>query len=337
MAYIWVSITLALVAAFIIFLVLGFVEGREVSMSYSWATLVFQFLPTFVASLHTWFWEDVDLFARTTQPFRGMYKPKPVTENLLLDYGCLPPLVTTYFAFKNGHWKIAWTSIVALVQRLLPILVAGSTTVVPYGSVTWVYASMPLSICIIVWLSMYVILIPLEIFGWQLPGRYIKRHLPRCFSSIADLISWAYASNIVRGVAGSPFDVPVKGPKSEKWYMEARLRLKESDIPEEYGNEEETAGFALYSFGLYESATHKGVKCIGFDVNSNIISVPDGKRKKSENSDADIGEQETFEMLSPKDLRHLLASSKERRTNLKTIGQRPPPQEEDGEAQQEQA
>ncbi|ORX97853.1 hypothetical protein BCR34DRAFT_159121 [Clohesyomyces aquaticus] len=333
MAYIWVGITLALLTAFLFLLAGGFVDGREVSLSYNWATLVFQFLPTFIVSLHTWFWEDVDLFARTTQPFRGMYEPNPAIENLLLDYGCLPPLVTTYVALNKKHWRIAWTSVVALLQRLLPILAAGSTTVVPGGSITVVYASMPLSICVIIWLSIYCFLIPLEIFGWQPPGRYVKRHLPRGFSSISDLISWTYASNLVRGDAGSPFDVPAKGPKSEKWYMEAQLRLKEKNLSEGRSEEDEKSIFALYSFGLYESATHKGVKCIGFDVDSNVVSIPDPKQKKSDDTETGSREPGPFDMLSPKDLKHVLSSSKERGTNLKTIEQRPPPQEEDGEAQ----
>ncbi|KAF2793993.1 hypothetical protein K505DRAFT_361505 [Melanomma pulvis-pyrius CBS 109.77] len=330
MAYIWVSITLTLLAAFIAGLALGLVNGRTISMSYNWATVVFQFIPVFIISFYTWFWQDVDLFARSTQPFRGMSSPKPASENLLLDYNTLPPLVVTYVALKNGHKRIAWTSVVAVVQRLLPILAAGSTTVVPgdeSGSI--VYASMPIFICIIVWLTLYCFLIPLEIFGWKLPRHYVKRHLPRSYSSISDLVSWSYASKVLRSDEGEPFDVPVTGPKNKQWYMETRLRLKQNH---------DGTDFAKYSFGLYESTEHKGIKCMGFDVASNVTTVPQWNRIKKRDSEEVEAEQEMPSMLAPKYLKHVLDATKERPTNLKTLyEQKPPHQGEEEEARTEAA
>lgn len=311
MAYIWVSFTLTLLAVFIAGLALGFMNGKTISMSYNWATVVFQFIPAFIVNFYTWFWQDVDLFARSTQPFRGMSSPKSASENLLLDYNTLPPLVVTYVALKNRHTRIAWTSVVALVQRLLPILIGASTTVVPgdeSGSI--IYASMPLFICVIVWLALYCFLIPLEIFGWKLPRHYVKRHLPRFYSSISDLVSWSYASKVLRSDDGDPFEVPVMAPKNEQWYMEARLRLKQNH---------DGSDFAKYSFGLYKSTEHEGVMCMGFDVASNVTTVPYRRRiKKGDKEDAEAI-QEMPSMLAPNDLKHVLDATKERPTNSKPL------------------
>jgi hypothetical protein len=329
MAYIWVSITLTLLAAFIAGVVLGLVNGRSISISYNWATVVFQFIPALIVNFYTWFWQDVDLFARSTQPFRGMSSPKPASENLLLDYNTLPPLVVTYAALKNGHKRIAWTSVVAVVQRLLPILIGASITVVPgdeSGSV--IYASTPLFICVIAWLALYCFLIPLEIFGWKLPRDYVKRHLPRFYSSISDLVSWSYASKLLCLDDGDPFELPVMGPKNEQWYMEARLRLKQNHDGSE---------FAKYSFGLYESTEHKGIKCMGFDVSSNVTTVPYRRRIKKEDREGVEASQEMVSMLAPKELKHVLDATKERPTNLKTLLEQHPPHQEEEERGQTEA
>ncbi|KAF2134693.1 hypothetical protein P153DRAFT_392017 [Dothidotthia symphoricarpi CBS 119687] len=329
MAYIWISLTLTLLAASITGLAIGLVGGQTTSMSYNWATVVFQFIPAFSVSLYTWFWQDVDLFARSTQPFRGMSSPKPASENLLLDYNTLPPFVVTFVALKNGHKRIAWTSVVAIVQRLLPVLTAGSTTVVPgdeSGSI--VYASMPLFICITIWLALYCFLIPLEVFGRKLPQHYVKRHLPRSYSSISDLISWAYASKLLRSDDGDPFDFPISGPKNERWYMEARLRLKLNHDRSE---------FATYSFGLYESVKHKGVMCMGFDVASNAVTIPCGRRVSKEGKEDVEATQEFTVMLAPKDSKHVLGATRERPTDLKTLAEQQPPHQAEEEEPQTEA
>ncbi|KAF2465859.1 uncharacterized protein BDR25DRAFT_378014 [Lindgomyces ingoldianus] len=321
MAYIWVTITLTLMAAFITGLALDMVDGIDTSISYNWAIIIFQFIPTFIVSFHTWFWQDVDLFTRTTQPFRGMYKPRQASENLLLDYICLPPFAVTYMAIKNGHIRVAWTSVIAIIQRLLPILMAGSITVISeHESGSTIYASKPLSICVIIWLFLYIILIPLEIFGWRLPRRYVKRHLPRYYSSISDLVSWSYASKLLRDDNDNAFDIPVKGPKNQQWYMEAQLRLRQN---------EDGSDFATYGFGLYKSTEHDGVSCMGFDDASNVTLVPCPSLKKSGTVEEAEAEQEKVAMLAPEDLKHILDASKERWTNLKTIEQHPPHQEEE--------
>jgi hypothetical protein len=324
MVYIWLSITLMLLAAFVAGLSFNLVHGRTISMPYNWATVVFQFVPGFLVSLYTWFWQDVDLFARSTQPFKGMLNPNPASENLLLDYNTLPPLVVTYAALKAGHGRVAWTSFMAMVQRLLPIITAGATTVVPRNnSASTIYASKPLFIGIIIWLGLYCFLIPLEVFGWNLSRHYVDRHLPRSYSSISDLLSWSYASNILRSDDGDPFEVPVRQPKNKQWYMTTRLMLKLNH---------DGSDFAKYSFGLYESTEHKGVKCMGLDVATNVNNVELWRGKKEDVE----AKEEKIRMLAPRDLDCVLDVTKERPTNVKTLAeQRLPHQGQQEEAQSE--
>lgn len=276
MAWIWIILTIALIAAFIIGLALDMPNGIYISLSYNSAAVVFQVLFTFLTGLYTWFWQDVDMFNRTTEPFRQMNTPSAASDALLLGYGCQPPGIVTHAAVQNKHWGVAWTSTVSLLQRLLPILTAASTTVIGDESGAEIYASYPLFVIIIIWLCVYAVLIPYQVFG-----NGLTRHLPRNYGSIADIISWCYASKILRQDEGDAFDVPLNAEqteKSERWYMEARLRLKQKD---------EDSDFNKYSFGVYSSVDHPEVKCMGFDVASNVTEV-DPPKKKAGKSKRDV-------------------------------------------------
>jgi hypothetical protein len=320
MVYVWVSITVLLLAGFISILALDFVHGKEISIPYTWATVVFQFVPAFTVSLYTWFWQDVDHSVRSTQPFKGMDAPNPASENLLLNYSTLPPLVVTHVALKNGHYRVAWTSLMTIVQRLLPILTAASTTVIPGDTVSTIYASKPLFICITVWLGLYCFLIPLEIFGWKPSRHNVSRYLPRCYSSLADLLSWTYASKLLRSEEGEVFNVPVKEPKNKQWYMTNNLMLKMRNNGKELEE---------YAFGLYQSTTHENVTCMGIDIATSVVKVEKPKRDGE-------AEGEMCNLLSPQDLTCVLEVGREQPTNMQTLvaSQRPPMQVADQDEEQ---
>lgn len=304
-------------------LALGFIDGRRVSIEYGWATVVFQFLPTFSVTLFTWYWQDLDHFARSTQPFRGLASPNPASENLLLEYTTLPGLVAAYIALTKGHKRVACTSLMAILQRLLPIMTAGSTTIVPHENDCIVYASKPIFICVIVWLGLYAFLIPLESFGWPISRHSIERRLPRSYSSISDLLSWTYASKLLRQEDGSPFDVPIKGPKAKQWYMTSKLML----MPQQ-----DEQSLAQYSFGLYRSVTHQNVVCMGLDIAPNVSTVKVNKRQGGDVEAHD----EDVRMLAHQDLDCVLGASEERDTNTQTLfRQRVPQQQEPTEEQNE--
>ena len=262
--YVLEAVTVMLLGGFVAALAAGMADGIEIPFSDELASFIFQFILTFTMQIYSWFWNDVDLFSRSTQPYKNLISPHPASDNLLLDYNCQLPFIVTYSAITNQHWKVARASAIALLQRLLPILVGGSIQVTDNDGTCIISASLPLFIIIIIWLLIYAIIIPYEVLE---AGH--KRHLPRNYLSIADILSWTYASKLLRNngsgtfntgeVAGNPFDVSngslprsrrwYEGARSERWFMEARLRLSCQE----------------YQFGVYKSTTYPDIYCIGID------------------------------------------------------------------------
>lgn len=235
---------------------------------------------------------------------------KTASETILVDYTTLPPLVVTQAAFARGHHRVAWTSLMAVLQRALPIMTAASTTVIPENDESsTLYASKPLFICITAYLSLYCIFIPLEAFGWNSFSSYGNRHLPRNYSSIADLISWCYASKILRSHDSGYLDVDMRAKnKTEEEYVKAQLitKLDGDDVMQ-------------YAFGLYSSSQHEGVKCIGFDVASNVNKV-ELRRRISKDVEAS---KKKVRMYAPDDLEHVLGGKKERSAAPERMGPTP--------------
>lgn len=279
-----VATTLILVGVFIAALAAGLSKGITFKTSYSLLSFIFQFIPTFTMGLYTWFWDDISLFICSTQPYINLISPHPASDNLLLDYSFQLPYIVTYSALRNKHWKVARVSAVALLQRLLPILVGASIEIVNFDTKPVdldfdphvVFISFPQCIIIIIWLLFYAVIIPYEVLE---AGH--KRNLPRNYHSIADILSWTYASRLLRKddadrhengkLTGNPFNAVkssepetdgrwYKGFQSEKWYMEARLRMSGQK----------------YQFGLYESTTHPDRYCVGIDeAGPNMEAVPE--------------------------------------------------------------
>lgn len=275
-----VAITLISIGAFIAALAAGFSNGNVMHVSYGRISFIFQFIPTFTMGLYTWFWDDTSLFICSTQPYINLISPQPASDNLLLDYSFQLPYIVTYSAMKNKHWKVARVSAVALLQRLLPILVGASIQITDWSISRdshhyVVSASFPQFIIIIIWLLVYAVMIPYEFLE---VGH--KRNLPRNYHSIADILSWTYASRLLRKddsneyedgkLTGNPFNTVKSsrpetsdrwydGFQSERWYMEARLRMS----------------CQKYQFGLYKSTTHPDRYCMGIDeAGPNMETVP---------------------------------------------------------------
>ncbi|ERF68830.1 hypothetical protein EPUS_06274 [Endocarpon pusillum Z07020] len=301
MMVIWTTVALVLFCLLLAAAITNMASGIDVSLPYGVTLFLFQFLPAFVVGLYTWFWEDADVFCRATQPFIGMRdNPKPATENILLDYTCLPPGIATYTAFTNKHWKVARVSAISLLQRLLPIIIPGMVTVVDGKDHRTVYVSIPLLIVSLIYLGSYIILIPFEVCQ-----NGLKRHLPRNYSAIADLISWCYASSLLRSDAfelswRKRNDAP--GYVYERWQMEAALRLKHHS----------------YQFGVYKSQLNPGTHCIGFDEANQVdaVDLPDKRSLRRRRRRASHGRESQMKWEMSK--LTWLDASKERATDPTT-------------------
>ncbi|KAF5009364.1 hypothetical protein FDECE_4420 [Fusarium decemcellulare] len=165
------------------------------------------FILVFFVSLCTDFCEALSYFVAETEPFVHLAKGGDrsgtgfgnASETLLLNYSSLILPEAIHTSFIKGHWKVFRIRILAKLQHLLPIIVAGSFTIYPEDDDrVMLDISLSLFVVIIIWLSACLIWVPFETLRCE-----DSRFLPRNLYSIADLLSWAYASSLLSG------DLPV--------------------------------------------------------------------------------------------------------------------------------
>lgn len=249
----------------------------DVGISLGWSAFLFSFLPPFLLSLFGIFWEEMYLFAAITQPFQELAESGESDERdgataddaLLLNYTSVPRPVAIFDAATRGHSKIVSTGILALLQRLLPIIGGASITIVPHDrdqTASIVQFSLPLGIIIVIYLVVYVIAIPYEAFESG-----FSRHLPRDCLTIADLLSWTCSSRILRDnsvsfnpnspetglLEGNPLDTRASGSRSQKWHMEARLRLAQKRFT--FGLEKIWSKPDSYMIGIHMESSEEAV------------------------------------------------------------------------------
>ncbi|KAL0261095.1 hypothetical protein SLS55_004791 [Diplodia seriata] len=205
---IWITLWVILSGCFATLFIMGFQHydyGFSLPCNFLLAVFILQFLPTFLAGYFTMFWEEADLYYRQTQAYVGMREqkqPQPAYENLLLEYPCLPALIIPYIALQKKHYKVALISLMALVQRLLPIIAAGSVTLGHSddqydATVVWVN---PISCGS----TLAFILLEFPLIFLARPGP--ERRLPHECVTIGDMLSWCWDSELVRNQA---FDITI--------------------------------------------------------------------------------------------------------------------------------
>lgn len=203
---------------------------------YELANFILTFLPVLWFQLMNNYWYLIDIWYRQLQPYMGLRQPSPATENLLLCYPCDLPVQITLRALGARHWRLALTSIMPLIQRVVPIL-ARSLLTVETITAEQIYhisiATAPFK-AIFGILCAYLFLIPIT---W--PG--LDRRLPITPVRIADSIVMFYESTLVRKDAFLPLR-----HDEQRWHMKYRLCLEER----------------LYGFGIYpgrNGAQHLGI------------------------------------------------------------------------------
>jgi hypothetical protein len=260
-----------LMVGYVVALGLGSTRSNtfELPFSNGVAELIFGFLLTTLASFFTAFWNDVNLFVAITEPFVAMRKGANANDTLLLNYTCSAKIIAIYEAMTRRHWKVFKSGLFALIQRLFPILIGSSITVnEAYGGTTITFST-PLSFTIIIWLVVYIVAISYEIIKAD-----YSRHLPRDYVAIADLLSWACSSDVLRNdtirsndtdaLEDNPLDHASNGP-GEKWYMEARLRLAQQ----------------IYRFDLARVPSQEGLSTIGISTSDGVRQSLDPPQSRS--------------------------------------------------------
>lgn len=204
-----VAWTVIAIILFIAFLVVSFVNsavrhGFEPHLStapngdgFSSSNFLFSFLPALLATFLMLAYQPIDIYFRALQPFASLssWSGASAKDSLLLSYASQPPLVVSVRAILNGHYRVAFISLVALVSFALPILAGGIFTALSFPgpdstSQVRITAFMPAFYALIVFLGIYTF----SFFAiW--PTR--KRYLPHGIYTLSDLLSFVYQSPLL--------------------------------------------------------------------------------------------------------------------------------------------
>lgn len=236
----WIIIAIVLLVAF---LVVSFINGGvrfgflpllpapTTTQGFSPANFLYGFLPSFLGMLLFLFWQSIDQYFRALQPFASLMHAHGSTaeHSLLLEYNACLPFEVTIRALSNGHFKVAWISLVSLLSIIIPNLAGGVFTAqfnIPTQSIRMV-ASMPGYEALCVFLIIYT-------FSILLIWPTKKRHLPHDISTVGQLVSYFYQSPLLR-------DAPFRAPRSK---IDLVTRLITTPIGE--------TTLPKYHFGIYK-------------------------------------------------------------------------------------
>ena len=199
----WIVIAIVLLAAF---LVVSFINGGvhlgflpllpapTTPQGFSPADFLYSFLPSFLGILLFLLWQPIDQYFRALQPFASLMHSdgSPAEYSLLLEYNACIPFEVTVRSLFNGHFKLAWISLVSLLSIIFPILAGGVFKAqfnVPTQSVR-MEASMPgyeaLCVFLIIHTFSFLVIWPTK-----------KRHLPHDISTLGQLVSYFYQSPLL--------------------------------------------------------------------------------------------------------------------------------------------
>jgi hypothetical protein len=202
----------------------------------------YRFLPVFFMTLFNALWLRADMFYRWTEPFSRMDRGSDAKNSILLDYTSCPPIIVTYKALTNLHWRVAMFSTLALISTAPPIIATGVfiSTPTTYG---YSISIEPINF----WACFSFLIFYFICLGIVRPPPSYR--LPRSVRTIADILSYCYASKLLDDLG--PDGTPVFAPQAkddERCHMKYRICLMKKK----------------YQFGLYLGKD--GKRHIGFDV-----------------------------------------------------------------------
>ena len=184
----------------------------------------FRLLPTIVAGLISiGFMSAIDLNHRFVQPFLAMHEsPGTASQTVLQEYTTASSLSIPQHAFANGHYKVAFYSVLSTIGPIFPIFVGGLFTMTNTGKRVYFSYDLPAFIIVTAFVVLYCISLPM---AW--PTR--KRRMPRVRYSMIDIVAMCHASHFIR----SPnFDISSK--RATREYMCSRIFLREDNCEDKY-------------------------------------------------------------------------------------------------------
>jgi hypothetical protein len=260
-------VILFIIAAFVLFLAFTIVSyvNRAVGngfdplvstqadpAGFSPSNFLYSILPSLLGNILFLSYQPIALSFATLQPFADLsytsgtladlsYTSGALAEqSLLLAYPSLPPFVLTIAALLNKHDKLAAISLISVLSAAIPILAGGTFTAqfFPSSQRILIAANLPSFYALTTILALYA-------FSFLLIFPTRKRYLPHPIRTLADYISFVYASPLLRDHA---FSKP-----ASKADLVARLV---TDPPGEKGR-------PRYAFGVFVG--RDGVEHLGVD------------------------------------------------------------------------
>ncbi|KAJ5220260.1 hypothetical protein N7468_009464 [Penicillium chermesinum] len=162
--------------------------------AFSASNFLYSFIPALIGNFLFLAWQPIDVYHRALQPFFELAAPEGAAaeKSILLAYPAGLPLQTTIQAIMNGHWKVAWLSLMSLVSIAIPILAGGVFMALyfPSDDKIRISAVMPAYEALVAFCALYALSF---LAIW--PGR--RRHLPHDITTLADLMSFLYQSPLL--------------------------------------------------------------------------------------------------------------------------------------------
>jgi len=173
------------------------------------ASFLWSFFPSFTAEIFALLVQSIDTFYRLVQPYADLKRRNPSKKSIekafSINYTNDIPLVVTWRACRNKHWRVAITSIFSLVSGLTP---AAGANMFYVDDDNWMAVWRPYFWSIVVYMGLLVTFL-LSFIPDQ------SRYMPRDLETIADHMALFSQSSLLDG---STFDLeyPLGSPVKPK-------------------------------------------------------------------------------------------------------------------------
>ena len=166
--------------------------------AFSAANFLYSFLPSLVGMVLFLLFQSLDQSLRIVQPWADLVQVDGATarKSILADYAACLPLQATWRAFTNGHWRVAVTSLMAVLFVFIPVLAGGLFMALsPTNEQVRMFPSMPVFGVLLAFLLLYVGCLVL------LVPRRRQFLLPHAVTSVAAITSLCPADDLIQDAA----------------------------------------------------------------------------------------------------------------------------------------
>lgn len=174
------------------------IAARPDQAAFSPANFLYGFVPALLGTVLFLLFQSLDQSLRILQPWGELVKADGATarRSILADYAACLPLQSTWRALRNGHWRVAVTSLMSVLFVFIPVLAGGLfMALTTTEEQVRMFPSMPVFGGLLAFLFLYVgnlvLLVP----------RRRQFLLPHPVSSVAAIASLCSAKDLVRDAA----------------------------------------------------------------------------------------------------------------------------------------